>query len=90
MEKAELCGSRGKPKAGFPPLPQLLGNLAADARFPLFHRAGGLACLHQEWEAETETEFGCRLCKSGNPNAGFPLHAAPTAAGARKAKRTDH
>ena len=76
VEKAEH-GSRGKPKAGFPRSHHSLGNLAEGARFPLSHRAGGLACLHQEWEAETETEFGCRLCKSGNPNAGFPLSRRP-------------
>ena len=37
--KRRSYGSPGKPKGGFPPLPQLLGNLANGARFPLSHRA---------------------------------------------------
>jgi transposase len=45
LPKPERRGKGGvvealeKPKSGFPPLPQLLGNLANRARFPLFHRA---------------------------------------------------
>ena len=37
--KRRSDGSRGKPKAGFHRLPQLLGNLANGARFPLSHCA---------------------------------------------------
>lgn len=46
--KRRSCGSRGKPKAGFPRLPQLLGNLAQDARFPLSRRAGCIIFRHQD------------------------------------------
>ena len=48
-------GSRGKPQAGFPPLPPSLGNLANNARFPLSHRCGS-GC---PWSKEDEqTQIG--------------------------------
>ncbi len=40
--KWRSCGKPGKPKTGFPPFSQLLGNLATTARFPHFHSSGCL------------------------------------------------
>jgi transposase len=71
--KSRNHGSRGKPKAGFPLLPQFLGKLAKNASFPLFHRAGG---FHRTLrKAKEDSYFG--PCKSGNPKAGFPLSHRP-------------
>src|SRR5450432_2487669 len=83
--KCRSYGKPGNPKAGFPPFPQLLGNLARAARFPHSHSPG---CFHRESRkpGDGEEMWTVEKWKSKNRIPTFPPPRQPAAQGTKSIK----